>query len=74
MLHIYTYVAKWVSPFTGLDYWTGIPDWTTGLEFFTFLGKFLYGFLVYFKIFDTWRPQFFLNHHRISVILQSTTS
>ena len=21
-----------VSPFTGLDYWTGILDWTTGLE------------------------------------------
>ena len=46
-------------------HWTGV---------FTFLGKFLYGFLVCFKIFDTWRPQFFLNHHRISVILQSTTS
>ena len=55
-------------------HWTGLLDWTTGLEFFTFLGKFLYGFLVYFKIFDTWRPRFFLNHHRISVILQSTTS
>ena len=34
-----------VSPFTGLDYWTGIPDWTTGLEFLPFLDKFLYGYL-----------------------------
>ena len=42
---------------TGLEYWTGLLDWS----FFTFLGKFLYGFLVYFKIFDTWRPQFFLS-------------
>ena len=25
---------------TGLDYWTGILDWTTGLsEFFTFFGQ-----------------------------------
>ena len=37
-----------VSPFTGLDYWTGILDWTTGLKFFPFLDKILW-FLVYFK-------------------------
>ena len=23
-----------VYPFTGLDYWTGLLDWTTGLESF----------------------------------------
>ena len=23
----------WVSLFTGLDYWTGLLDWTTGLTF-----------------------------------------
>ena len=57
---------------TGLEYWIGLLDWNTGLDYWTTL--FLYGFLVYLKIFDTWRPQFCLNHHRTSVILQSTTS
>ena len=46
-----------LSLFTGLDYWTGILDWTTGLEFFPFLDKLSIWFL---KIFDTWRSQFFL--------------
>ena len=26
-------LGKRVYPFTGLDYWTGILDWTTGLTF-----------------------------------------
>ena len=26
-----------MSPFTGLDYWSGILDWTTGLSYFSFL-------------------------------------
>ena len=30
-----------VSPFTGLDYWTGILDWTTGLSYFPVLDKFV---------------------------------
>ena len=31
-------------------HWTGLLDWNTGLDYWTtFLGKFLYGFLVYFK-------------------------
>ena len=47
----------WLSLFTGLDYWTGILDWTTGLKFFPFLDKLSIWFL---KIFDTWRSQFFL--------------
>ena len=25
-------MQKWVSVFTGLDHWTGLLDWTTGLE------------------------------------------
>ena len=37
----------------GLDYWTGILDWTTGLKFFPFLDKIMW----VFQIFDTWRPQ-----------------
>ena len=32
-----------MSPFTGLDYWTGLLDWNTGLdywtEFFSFFGQ-----------------------------------
>ena len=31
-----------VSPITGLDYWTGILDWTTGLNFFPFLDNFVF--------------------------------
>ena len=27
----------WVSLFSGLDYWTGTLDWTTGLTYFWFL-------------------------------------
>ena len=27
----YFLVQYWVSEFTGLDYWTGPLDWTTGL-------------------------------------------
>ena len=34
-----------VYPFTGLEYWTGILDWTTGLGYFPFLDKFLCLFL-----------------------------
>ena len=34
-----------VYPFTGLDYWTGILDWTTGLKYFPFLDKCLCLFL-----------------------------
>ena len=36
-----------VYPFTGLDYWTGTLDWTTGLimSYFPFLDKFLCLFL-----------------------------
>ena len=33
--------GKRLSLFTGLDYWTGILDWTTGLSYFPFLDKFL---------------------------------
>ena len=44
MLHVLTYChalvamkahthVTWVYPFTGLDYWTGILDWNTGLTF-----------------------------------------
>ena len=29
--------SEWVYPFTGLDYWTGILDWTTGLQVYTLL-------------------------------------
>ena len=52
-----TLLQKRLSLFTGLDYWTGILDRTTGLEFFPFLDKLSIWFL---KIFDTWRSQFFL--------------
>ena len=31
-----------VYPFTGLDYWTGPLDWTTGLKFYGEISKFLY--------------------------------
>ena len=37
--------AHGVYLFTGLDYWTGILDWTTGLSYFPFLDKFLCLFL-----------------------------
>ena len=30
-----------VYPFTGLDHWTGILDWTNGLSYFPFLDKFV---------------------------------
>ena len=33
-----------LSLFTGLDYWTGILDWTTGLKFFPFLDKIMWFF------------------------------
>jgi len=33
----------WVYPFTGLDYWTGTLDWTTGLGSYTFQGH-IFGF------------------------------
>ena len=55
--HYFYVVHIGLSLFTGLDYWTGILDWTTGLEFFPFLDKLSIWFL---KIFDTWRSQFFL--------------
>ena len=44
-----------MSPFPGLDYWTGILDWTTGLKF-SFFGQdsVVSGLL---QIFDIWRPQ-----------------
>ena len=35
---------KGLSLFTGLDYWTGILDWTTGLKFFPFLDKIMWFF------------------------------
>ena len=44
-LYIQIYVISWVYPFTGLDYWTGILDWNTGLSYFPFLNKFLCLFL-----------------------------
>ena len=35
----YSSASLGLSLFTGLDYWTGILDWTTGLKFFPFLDK-----------------------------------
>ena len=32
-------MPKGVSPFTELEYWTGILDWTSGLNFYPFFGK-----------------------------------
>ena len=36
-------LTSWPSLFAGLDYWTGILDWTTGLQFlyleFNFYGS-----------------------------------
>ena len=46
---------KWLSLFTGLDYWTGILDWNTGLDYWTEVVSFFgQGFmiLVYFQIFE----------------------
>ena len=43
----------WMSPFTGLDYWTGLLDWTTGLSFFSFYG-FLMAFLKLFVMIFPW--------------------
>ena len=31
-----------VYPFTGLDYWTGPLNWTTGLKLYDEISKFLY--------------------------------
>jgi len=28
---LYTAVSLWMSLFTGLDYWNGLLEWTTGL-------------------------------------------
>ena len=39
--------SGWLSLFTGLDYWTGILDWTTGLKFFPFLDKIIMWFFKY---------------------------
>ena len=37
-------IASWVGTNSGMDYWNGILDWTTGLSYFPFLDKFLNSF------------------------------
>ena len=38
----YSYIASWVGTNSGMDYWNGTLDWTTGLCYFPFLDKFLF--------------------------------
>ena len=38
-------ISQWVGTNSGLDYWNGTLDWTTGLNYFAFLNKFLHLFL-----------------------------
>ena len=37
--------ATWVGTNTGMDYWNGTLDWTTGLSCFPFLDRFMCLFL-----------------------------
>jgi len=38
------HLADWEGTNTGLDYWNGLLDWTTGMAFFWFLFNFLHSF------------------------------
>ena len=48
----YSYVAG-VGTNSGMDYWNGTLDWTTGLSYFSFLDRFMCIFLHFSKYLAT---------------------